>query len=122
MNKKSTAAKDLLPGGITKEQLQAWKRDYPEGVNVLEVQIEPKEEGKDPEKATIYVMDPFNKPEIVTEAMGKESKFEQMDYLFARCFLGGDKEVVFGSKKAKFAAALENFSLVEIYEASIKKA
>lgn len=125
--KKSTK-EELLPGGITQTQLDEWKRANPEGVHPLEVTLSREEKDdngkvvKQKETATIYLKDPFNKPQVITEAMGKDSKYEMQEYILGALFLGGEKEKVFGNKKAKFWASVKAYQLIEVNEVQIKKA
>lgn len=125
---KKVTEKELLPGGITQAQLDEWKRANPEGVYPVEVTLSAEEKNKDgkvtkeKEVATIYLRDPFNKPEIITEAMGKDSKHEMQEYILGALFLGGDKEKVFANRKAKFWVSVKAYQLIEVNEVVLKKA
>jgi len=117
-----------LPGGINQLQLDEWKRANPEGVVQLDVVVqneEKDESGKvtQPKKtATIYLKDPFNKPSVITEAMGKDTKHEMQEYILGALFLGGDKAEVFENKKAKYWAGIQAYRLIEVNETAVKKA
>lgn len=125
---KKTETSAKLAGGITEDQLNAWKQANPEGIHVLDVEVAPAEKDengrvtKEKETAAIYLKDPFNKPEVITEAMGKDSKHEMMEYVLGALFLGGDKDKVFKNKKARYWASVKAYNLIEVNEVVIKKA
>lgn len=126
------SAADLLPGGVKQKDIDSWKRDNPEGIHPIKVIISPaqteadlKEGGnakkvvKEEEAMTIYLKDPFNDPEIITEALSKDG-LECQEFLLAALFLGGD-DALFKNKRAKFWAGRKAMGLVEVYKTEVKK-
>lgn len=107
---------EKLPGGITQEQLEAWKLKYGES-KVFQVDIPTDDAGKN------VVTGYFKKPNL--NIIGAAGKFSATDMvksglvLFDGCWLGGDDEVK-TDDEVKFSAINALNKLFKLRVATIK--
>lgn len=99
---------------ITKAQIEAWKKEYP---NSSLHQITVPKDGKD-YKAVV------RKPTLeninAAEEYGKDDSLKQNLFLLKTCFLGGD-DAFMNDDEIKVAASNEVARLFRFLKASIKK-
>lgn len=108
-------AGDILPGNVTKSQVDTWKEEHKE---VHLITIKKDEEGK--ECAYIYVKKPDRQTLAAAMKFMTSDIVKFQEILFNNCLLGGDSEVK-TRDELFFAAAQKIVGLFQIREAEIVK-
>lgn len=103
----------MLPGGVTEAQVQAWKKEYGK-VRAYSVKK------SDTEKATCYLRSPDRKVMGAALQAQKSDPIKAKETILVNCWLGGDSEIKTNDELfISIAAQLDD--LIELKEVEIKE-
>lgn len=104
---------EILEGGISREQLDAWKKQYGEG-NIIKITVEvtKEEDGNAVDKATAYIVKPSAKKgntlSIYSRVLQLYNAGKILDcgiFILNNCKLGGDERIFGSDEMVQIAAA-----------------
>lgn len=103
----------MLPGGVTEAQVQAWKREFGR-VRAYSVQK------SDSQKATCYLRTPDRKVMGAALQAQKSDPIKAKEIILLNCWLGGDNEIK-TNDELFISIATQLDDLIEIKEVEIKE-
>lgn len=104
-----------MPGGVTREQIEKWKKQYGE-VHVVEVKVEKGEN-------VVGYLKPVKERNIyasVFSFMQAGKLLEAGEVILANCYLGGD-ELIKTDEQVAASAAMAAYNVFKLPEATVKK-
>lgn len=104
-----------MPGGVTRDQIEKWKKQYGE-VHVIEV----KQDKGDPVVAYLKPVKERNIYASVFSFMQSGKMLEAGEVILANCFLGGD-ELIKTDEQIAVSAAMAAYNVFKLPEVTVKK-
>lgn len=119
--KKHKMAKDLAQGVITKEQIEAWKKEHGK-VHVLRVTLKKDDADKIVDEAVGYLKQPSRNHKATAMSMFSQHQLlECGEFLRDNCWLGGDERLK-SDKNIADTAAIQANGIVQFMEGSLGEA
>ena len=114
-------SKDKLPGGVTKAQIDAWKKAH--GViHKISVIVEKDAKGKAKDVAVGYIKDVNDDLDIISNAVTLQATrvLEAKLFVLENAWLGGDERIRTVTK-IKISAAIQAGQTVDLLDGSVEK-